>query len=359
MNFIPYGKQTITKEDIDLFVETLQSDFLTTGPKVHEFEQKIYERTNSKYCVSVSNGTAALHLASLALLQKDDKVLTTVNSFIATSNSILYAKAKPIFIDISSDGSIDLDLCEKQLKLDATIKAIYIVSFSGKLIDQEKIKYLKTTYNIKILEDNAHSMGAKLKYADISIFSFHPVKHIATGEGGAIVTNDKKLYEKMKQLRNHGQDDKHNMIELGYNYRLSDLSCTLGLSQIKKLDKFIKRRQEIAQQYDVAFKNTIVSPLYPFTQHSYYHLYVVRVDFSKLDISKDELFLKMREFKIGLQYHYKPINKQPYYKSIGYGDENTPMMDKYAKECFSLPIFPLLTNDEQKYVIKTLFEILQ
>lgn len=358
MNFIPYGKQTIDKDDIDLFIETLQSDFLTTGSKVNEFEQKIYEYSNSKYCVGVSNGTAALHLASLALLQADDKVLTTVNSFIATSNSILYAKAKPIFVDICSDGSIDLDLCEEQLKLDTTIKAIYIVSFSGKLIDQEKIKYLKTTYNIKILEDNAHSMGVKLKYADISIFSFHPVKHISTGEGGAIVTNDKKLYEKIKQLRNHGQDDKHNMIELGYNYRLSDLSCTLGLSQIKKLDKFIQKRQEIAKKYDLAFKNTIISPLYPFTENSHYHLYVVRVDFSKLNISKDELFSKMREHKIGLQYHYKPINKQPYYKSIGYGNEITPVMDKYFEECFSLPIFPLLLDNEQEYVIKTLLEIL-
>lgn len=359
MNFIPYGKQTIDKDDIDFFIETLKSDFLTTGPKVNEFEQKIYEKSHAKYCISVSNGTAALHLASLALLNKDDKVLTTVNSFIATSNSILYAQAKPIFIDICEDASIDLDLCEDQLKLDPSIKAIYIVSFSGKLIDQEKIKHLKSKYNIKILEDNAHSMGAKLKYADISIFSFHPVKHIATGEGGAIVTNDKVLYERIKLLRNHGQDDKHNMVELGYNYRLSDLSCTLGLSQIKKLDTFINKRQNIAQKYDIAFKNSIIEPLYPFTSSSYYHLYVVRIDFSSLVISKDELFLKMRENKIGLQYHYKPINKQPYYKSLGYGDENTPIMDKYTQECFSLPIYPLLSDDEQQYVIKTLFEILK
>jgi len=272
MNFIPYGKQTIDQDDINLFIETLQSDFLTTGPKVNEFEQRIYEKSTAKYCISVSNGTAALHLASLALLNKGDKVLTTVNSFIATSNSILYANAKPIFIDICSDGSIDLDLCEEQLKLDSTIKAIYIVSFSGKLIDQSKIKYLKTTYDIKILEDNAHSLGAKLKYADISIFSFHPVKHIATGEGGAIVTNNKELYEKIKRLRNHGQDDKHNMISLGYNYRLSDLSCTLGLSQIKKLDSFIQRRQELAKRYDLFFKDTIVTPLYPFSINSHCHL---------------------------------------------------------------------------------------
>ena len=359
MNFIPYGKQTIDDDDIELVIQTLKSPFLTTGPKVSEFEQKIYEKSNAKYCLSVSNGTAALHLASLALLEENDKVLTTVNSFIATSNSILYAKAKPIFIDICDDGTIDLEACEKYLKKDGSIKAIFIVSFSGKLIDQEKIKYLKSTYNIKILEDNAHSMGAILKYADISIFSFHPVKHIATGEGGAIVTNDTSLYEKMKSLRNHGQDNSHNMSLLGYNYRLSDINCALGLSQINKLDIFIQKRQDIAKEYDNAFNGSLVKPLYKFTTNSFYHLYVVRVDFTKLSITKEQLFVKMREKQIGLQFHYKHINKQPYYKSLGYGDENTPNMDRYVDQCFSLPVYPLLTNEEQNYVIKSLFEILE
>lgn len=358
MNFIPYGKQTIDEDDISCFIETLKSDFLTTGSKVNEFEQKIYEKSNAKYCVAVSNGTAALHLCALALLNKGDKVLTTPNSFIATSNSILYAGAIPVFVDICDDGSINLDLCEKLLKEDKSIKAIFAVSFSGKILDQEKLAYLKDTYNIKILEDNAHTMGVKLTHSDIGIFSFHPVKHIATGEGGAIVTNDKKLYEKIKRLRNHGQDDKHNMIELGYNYRLSDISCTLGLSQIKKLDSFIEQRQNIAKKYDEAFKDTIIKPLYPYTNNSFYHLYIVSVDFNKLEISRDELFVQMREKNIGLQIHYKPINKQPYYKSLGYGNEQTPMMDKYYQQCFSLPCFPLLTNDEQDYVIKSLFEIL-
>ncbi len=358
MNFIPYGKQTIDEDDIDSFIETLKSDFLTTGSKVSEFEQKIYEQSNAKYCVAVSNGTAALHLSALALLNKGDKVLTTPNSFIATANSILYAEAIPIFVDICDGGSIDLNLCEEYLKQDKSIKAIFAVSFSGKILDQNKLQYLKETYNIKILEDNAHTMGAKLTYSDISIFSFHPVKHIATGEGGAIVTNDKALYEKIKMLRNHGQDNKHQMLELGYNYRLSDISCTLGLSQIKKLDTFIEKRQNIAKIYDKAFMNTIIKPLYPYTDNSFYHLFVVTIDFSKLDISKDELFLKMRQKNIGLQLHYKPINKQPYYKSLGYGNENTPVMDRYNNECFTLPCFPLLRIEEQEYVIKTLLELL-
>jgi len=357
MNFIPYGKQTIEEEDVSNFIDTLKSDFLTTGLKVNEFEREIYEVSNAKYCVSVSNGTAALHLSALALLNEGDKVLTTPNSFIATSNSILYAKAIPIFVDICEDGSIDLDLCEEILKKDATIKAIFAVSFSGKILDKKRLQELKNTYTIKILEDNAHTLGVKLTYSDISTFSFHPVKHIATGEGGAVVTNDKSLYEKIKMLRNHGQDDKHQMLDLGFNYRLSDISSTLGLSQIKKLGLFIGKRQEVAKRYDKAFENTIVKPLYKFTETSLYHLYVVRIDFSKLDISKNELIIKMREKKIGLQVHYKPINKQPYYKNLGYGSENTPMMDKYFQECLSLPCYPLLSEDEQEYVIKSLLEV--
>ncbi len=358
MNFIPYGKQTIDEDDISTFIDTLKSDFLTTGLKVNEFERKVYELTNAKYCVSVSNGTAALHLSALALLEEGDKVLTTPNSFIATANSILYAKAIPVFIDISDDGSIDLDICEDYLKKDKTIKAIFGVSFSGKILDQEKLKYLKSTYDIKILEDNAHAMGTKLIYSDISIFSLHPVKHITTGEGGLIVTNDRLLYEKIKMLRNHGQDDKHQILSLGFNYRLSDISCTLGLSQIKKLDTFIAKRQEIAKKYDEVFRGSVVKSLYKYTENSFYHLYVVRVDFKNLDISRDELFSRMREKKIGLQLHYKPINKQPYYKSLGYGEESTPMMDKYYEQCFSLPCFPLLTDDEQKYIIKSLLKII-
>ena len=358
MDFIPYGKQTIDQDDINSVVETLQSDFLTTGLKVNQFEQKIYEKTNSKYCVSVANGTAALHLSALALLEKGDKVLTTVNSFIATSNAILYAGGIPIFVDICEDASIDLDICEEYLKNDSTIKAIFAVSFSGKILDQERLKYLKYKYNIKILEDNAHTMGVKLTYSDISIFSFHPVKHITTAEGGAIVTNNKQLYEKIKSLRNHGQDDTHSMHLLGFNYRLSDINCALGISQLNKLDDFIQKRKNIAKKYNEVFDNhPLIKPLYPFTQNSYYHLFVVQIDFSQLPISKNELILQLREKNIGIQIHYKPINKQPYYKNLGYGDEETPVMDRYIKECISLPIYPLLSKSEQEYVIKTLLEV--
>jgi len=247
------------------------------------------------------------------------------------------------------------------------------VAFSGRMIDQEKLKYLKETYKITILEDCAHAIGAKegsIKAAsctnsDVSILSFHPVKHMTTGEGGAITTNSKELYEKMLTLRSHGMvktlDMKpweYEMRELGFNYRITDMQCALGLSQLSKLDSFIDRRIDIVKAYDKAFTNSIVKPLYSYDGKSSYHLYVVQVDFFKLKITKEDLFNKLREKNIGIQLHYIPISKQPYYKSLGYGNELTPVMDKYYEECFSLPMFPKLSDEEQEYIIRSLFEVL-
>ena len=241
------------------------------------------------------------------------------------------------------------------------------------MLNQEKLKYLKETYNIKILEDNAHSIGAiyngiksgSCVNSDCGIFSFHPVKHLTTAEGGAITTNSKEIYEKLLVLRAHGMvktpDMKpweYEMQELGFNYRMTDIQCALGLSQLNKQIDFLERRYEIAKTYDKAFENTLVKPLYTFDGKSSYHLYVVQVDFTKLKISKVELFNKLKEKNIGIQVHYIPINKQPYYIALGYGNENTPVMDKYYEESFSLPMYPLLSDDEQKYVIRTLFDLL-
>jgi len=370
---IPYGKQWIDQSDIDAVVETLHSDYLTTGPKVQSFEKAIASYCGANYCVAVANGTAALHLISLVLLKKGDKVLTTPNSFLATSNAILYAGAIPIFIDIASDGNIDLDLCEEALKQDPSIKAIYGVAFSGHMLDQKKLKHLKKTYSVTILEDCAHAIGAKegtIKAAsctnsDASILSFHPVKHMTTGEGGAVTTNSKEIYEKLLMLRGHGMVKtpemkpwEYEMQTLGFNYRITDIQCALGLSQLSKLDRFIDRRIEIAKQYDTAFANTIVKPLYTYDGKSSYHLYVVQVDFSQLSITKEELFVRLKEKGIGIQLHYIPINKQPYYQSLGYGNEKTPVMDTYYEACFSLPMYPKLSNDEQEYVIESLLEVL-
>ena len=372
---IHYGKQTINEDDVLAVSDVLNAELITTGPVTKRFEESIAKYCDAKYCIAVSNGTVALHLSSLVLLEKDNKVLTTPNSFLATSNSILYVGAKPIFIDISEDGNINLDLCEEALKNDSSIKAIYAVAFSGNMVNQEKLKYLKERYNIKILEDNAHAIGAvyegikagSCKNSDCSIFSFHPVKHMTTGEGGAITTNCKETYEQLLILRNHGMQKndrlapwEYEMVDLGYNGRITDFQCALGLSQLKKLPDFIERRIQIAKKYDFAFENSIIKSLYKFNGKSSYHLYVVQVNFKKLKMTKEDLYNVLREkYNIALQIHYMPINKQPYYKSLGYGNENTPNMDKYYQECFSLPVYPLLSDDEQNYIIKSLFETLQ
>lgn len=373
MNFIPYGKQSIDDKDIEAVQDVLKGDFLTTGPKVEEFEKVICKYTDAKYSVAVSNGTAALHLASIVLLEPNDKVLTTPNSFLATANSIIYVGAKPIFVDICEDGNIDLDLCEDILKKDSSIRALYVVHFSGNPINQQKLQYLKEKYNIKILEDCAHSLGASFDgtkagscaNSDCSILSFHPVKHITTGEGGAITTNSYETYQRLLRLRSHGMERKpqiapwyYEMNELGFNYRITDFQCALGISQFKKLDHFIQRRKELAFNYTKAFENSIIKPLYPYNENSSYHLFVVRVDFTKTNINKIDLFIKMKELGVGLQLHYIPINKQPYYKSFGYADKYTPVMDKYYEECFSLPLYPDLSDAEQEYVIGTLWDLI-
>jgi UDP-4-amino-4,6-dideoxy-L-N-acetyl-beta-L-altrosamine transaminase len=388
-SFIPYGKQYIDDEDIQAVVETLKSSYLTTGPKIPEFEQKICEFTGAKFAVAVSNGTAALHLASLCLLEPDDLVLTTPNSFLATANSILYAKAKPIFVDVGADGNIDLELCESALKENPQIKALYGVHFSGNPIDQDKLKHLRETYGLLILEDCAHSIGATFQmrdgekvsagsctHSDLSILSFHPVKHLTTGEGGAITTNDPAYYQKLLKLRNHGMvrepteyqhpemafaaDQAANpwyyeMQELGFNYRITDIQCALGISQFRKLEGFLARRKALAARYDTLIQDhPLMTPLYPFNAGSSYHLYVALIDFEQAAVSRSELFAQLVRQNIGLQVHYIPINKQPYYVSLGYGQEPTPRMDHFYQCAVSLPLYPMLTEEEQDKVIRTI-----
>jgi len=351
---IPYGKQTIDIDDKNSVLEVLDSDFLTTGPKVKEFEEKLAKKLGFKYVVVVSSGTAALHLASIILLKQGDKVITTPNSFLATSNAILYQKAKPIFVDIASNGLIDLDLVEKTLKT-TKIKALYLVTFSGLPFDNDKLKYLKDKYNIKILLDNAHYFGNG--FCDIATYSFHPVKHITTFEGGAIACNDIKTYKKLLLLRNHGivKDNsmypwEYKMVELGYNYRLSDVACAIGISQLNKIDQFLKKRKEIALFYHQNLKK--VQPLYPYNPLSSYHLFVVRYPFKNFD-EKANFFIKMKQKNISLQYHYIPINSQPFYIKKGYFKQ-FKNMQKYYLEAFSLPIYPTLSKQEQEYVINTI-----
>lgn len=376
MKFIPYGKQTIDAKDLASVSKVLESDFLTTGPIVKEFESALCSFFGCREAIAVSSGTAALHLAANVLLKPGDKVLTTPNSFVATANSILYSSAKPVFIDINSDGNLDLDKCEQILAKDSSIKAIFGVNFSGLPLSRQKLSSLKKKYGIKILEDACHSPGAEQvgngEISDCTTLSFHPVKHITTGEGGAVLTNDSDLAAKIRCLRTGGI--KHNsneftsewsrdsngnshpwayeMHHLGYNYRITDFQCALGLSQLPKLPKFIEIRQEIANRYDEIFSQSdFVRPLYEFTVESVYHLYVLQADFSKVKISRTDFFLRMRERGIGLQLHYIPIPYQPYYQRLDLESHPLPIMDNYFKQSFSIPIFPMMTNYEVSKVI--------
>ncbi len=386
-NFIPYGKQYIDKDDIDSAAEVLGSDFITTGPKVKEFEQSICNFCNCKYAVSVSSGTAALHIASLSILKPFDKVLVTPNTFLSTVNVIIYTGAIPVFIDIDNEGNIDLDACTRKLEKDNSIKALYGIHFSGNPLNQEKLKHIKSKFKIAILEDCAHSLGAyykniqaaSCKNSDISILSFHPVKHITTGEGGAVTTNKKRIFKKLTALRNHGIikenfknkgmafDEKGNLnpwyYEMhypGFNYRITDFQCALGISQIKKLEGFLKLRKQIAQNYDKAFlDNDIIKPLYTYKENSAYHLYVIRIDFSKLTITKAELFNLARKNNIGFQVHYIPVYKQPYYQKLGYSSLRLENTEKYYNEALSIPIYPALNQKEQEIVIDFLLDAVE
>ncbi len=379
MDFIPYGRQIIDDEDIKAVVDALRGDFITTGPAVREFEGALCERCGCKYAVAVSSGTAALHIASLALLKPHSKVLVTPNTFLSTANSIVYAGCRPVFVDVDSEGNMDLDRCIELLEMDPDIGAVYGVHFSGNPLNQEKLGYIRDNFDVCVLEDCAHSLGAydgKIRAgscanSDASILSFHPVKHITTGEGGAVLTNDETLYRRLLSLRNNGvvhdgfknrdmaYDEKGNinpwyyeMAYPGLNYRITDFQCALGISQLGKLDYFLKRRREIALRYDEAFSgNEIVKPLYEYKEGSSYHLYVIRVDFSLLGITRAELFNLAKEAGIGFQVHYIPVYRQPFYENLGYGDLRLSNMEEYYSQAVSIPMYPSLGVEQQTKVI--------
>ena len=382
MNPISYGHQLITDEDILAVVETLKSDYLTQGPRIPEFEQKFADYLGVKHACMVSNGTAALHLCAMALgIQPGDKVITTPITFVASANGFRYLGADIVFCDIDSKTFLmDLDKLEEILKASpkGTYKAVVPVDFAGYPIDEERLHQLALEYGFKTVIDACHAPGGSwtdskgekqmignCKYADLSVFSFHPVKHIAAGEGGAITTNNSELYRKVALYRTHGitkdpelltQNDGgwyYEMQELGYNYRITEFQAALATSQLSRLDWSIKRRNEIAKRYDDALRNLPI--LTPFRAEGIthaFHLYVIEVH----PIRRKALYDYLHENNIFSQVLYIPAHTMPYYKSLGHKEGECPVAEDYYKRCLALPMYPSLTNEDLQYIIDTIWE---
>lgn len=392
MKIIPYGKQDIRQEDIDAVIAALTSDYLTQGPRIPEFETAFAAYTGAKYAVAVANGTAALHLSALALnVKPGDKVITTPITFAASANCVKYCGGEVFFCDIDPETYL-LDIEKVKVLLAShpkgTFKGIIPVDFAGYPVNLEAFKALADEHGLWIISDACHSPGGHFidskgqpqfcgssNYADLTVFSFHPVKHIAAGEGGMITTNDKTLYDKLLFLRTHGitkneqqyvntpsiatsgADEEHypgwymEMQELGYNYRLTDFQAALGSSQLKRADSGLARRKEIAATYDKAFKGHALirgmgleleaGPV----SHAY-HLYVIQAE------DRLGLYNYLRKHNILPQIHYIPLNLMPYYQKQGYKAGDFPIAESYYSKCLSLPMYPSLTNEEQAYVIE-------
>lgn len=390
---IPYGRQHITEEDISAVVDALQSDYLTQGPRIKEFEDNFADYIGCKYAVAVSNGTAALHLSAMALnVNPGDKVIVTPLTFVASANCVRYCDGEVVFADIDPDTYLlDLNSVKELLESSpkGTYKGIIPVDFAGRAVNLEQFRKLADEYNLWILEDACHAPGGFFidsngeiqfcgngKYADLAIFSFHPVKHIASGEGGMITTNNEDIYKKLLLYRTHGitkgdsafpyenslefatggyEDETEypgwymEMQELGYNYRLTDFQAALGNSQLKRADKGLERRNEIATNYYNAFKDKdyILGQSGIVDGHAY-HLYVVEVK------DRLNLYRYLREHNIFAQIHYIPTHLMPYYRKEGCKEGDLPQVENYYRHCISLPMFPNLTVEEQDYVIKTI-----
>lgn len=372
---ISYGRQHITEEDIQVVVDTLKSDYLTQGPKIAEFEKDFAAYCGCKYASVVSNGTAALHLCAMALdIKPGDKVITTPITFVASANGFRYCGAEIVFCDIHPDTYLmDLDKLEDILKASpkGTYKAVVPVDFAGYPVDVERMRALADEYGFAIVEDACHAPGGSLtdsksvknmvgnsNYADLTVFSFHPVKHIATGEGGAITTNNKELYDKVSLYRTHGitkdpallQENHggwyYEMQELGYNYRITEFQAALGISQLKRLNWSIERRNEIAKKYDEAFADTSIRT--PFRADNIthaFHLYIIQVE------NRKALYDYLRENKIFSQVLYIPAHTMPYYKGLGWKEGDMPVAEEYYSKCLALPMYPSLTDEEQDWVI--------
>lgn len=364
---IPYGRHQVEEEDIQAVIDALRSDWLTTGPLVEEFEKAIAGFCNVKYAVALSSGTAALHTAMHALgISPGDEVIVPPMTFAATANAVVYQGGTPVFADVRPDTLL-LDPASVETKISKKTKAIVAVDYAGQPADYDALRDISNRHRLRLVADACHSLGATYKgrpcggLADLSIFSFHPVKPITTAEGGMLVTDDPLLKEKALRFRNHGISTDHRqraksgawfyeMVELGFNYRLTDLQCSLGITQLKRLPRWIARRQQIAAGYDAAFDHSTIRPLQakPDISHGY-HLYVVRVP------NRDAVFSAMRAKGIGVNVHYVPVHLHPYYRQTFSTGENTcPVAEKAFEEILSLPVFPGMTDRQVHMTIEAI-----
>ena len=373
MKKIPYGRQNIDQNDIDAVVTVLQSDYLTQGPKVKEFEVKFAEYLGANYAVAVNNATSGLHLSVLALnLSKGDRVITTSITFAATANCVRYVGGEVWFADIDPNTYLlDINSVKELIesKPKGFFKGIIPVDFAGLPVNMEEFRVLAEMHNLWIIEDACHAPGGYFidskseknfcgngNYADIGVFSFHPVKHIACGEGGMLTTNSKELYDKLMLLRTHGItkeniDENHGnwyyeMIALGFNYRLTDFQSALGITQLAKNNKGVERRNEISAAYKKAFDGKIKFQDLPNGTYNAHHLFIIEVE------NRKELYDFLHSNGILAQIHYMPVHTMPYYKSIGYSEADLRNAEKYYSKCISLPMYPALSNEEQNIVIE-------
>lgn len=383
---IPYGRQQIDESDIDAVVAVLRSDWLTQGPAIEAFECAVAQRCDARYAVAVSNATAALHLACLAAgLGPDDWLWTSPNTFVASANCARYCGAKVDFVDIDPvTWNMDVAHLAAKLahaeKLNRLPKILVPVAFSGQSCDMAAIRSLADAYGVLIIEDASHAIGATYQgrpvgcgdYADMTVFSFHPVKIITSGEGGMLLTNSAELQQRLYRLRSHGisrdpvlmSEPSHGpwyyqQLELGFNYRITDIQAALGLSQLSKLDGFLQRRRQLAARYDLLLQELpLCLPGRQAGVESAWHLYVVRLQLARIKRSRREAFDALRAAGIGVNVHYIPVHLQPYYRELGFAEGDFPEAERYYAEAISLPLFPLLSEAQQDQVVEQLRRLL-
>ncbi|SEN65654.1 UDP-4-amino-4,6-dideoxy-N-acetyl-beta-L-altrosamine transaminase [Paenibacillus sp. OV219] len=374
---LPYGKQWLEDDDIEAVINVLKSDFITQGPQIERFERKVAEYVGVKYAVAFCNGTAALHGACFAAdIKPMDEVITTPVTFLASSNCVLYMGGKPVFADIDSQ-TYNLDPAQIEAKLTDRTKAIIAVDFTGQPAEMDRIEMIARDHGLTIIHDAAHSLGASYQgrkvgtFGDMTMFSFHPVKHITTGEGGMIVTDNEKLYKLLLLFRNHGMTRDaallekndgpwyYEMQELGFNYRMTDIQAALGVSQMDKLDLFVARRREIAEHYNMAFGDMegLIIPKQHEDANSSWHLYVLRFHLNQFKVGRKELFEALRAANIGVNVHYIPVYKQPYYQKHGYSETYCSNAESYYNTTISLPLFPKMTREDVESVIAAVLNV--